>query len=108
MEDAPPEEPAPTHRGVIVDIRLKSCRDFSSFALPPVEPPALAALPRRRSQNLFARGRHDKVLAPAATVVSRVAQTSSYRKLGTPVETLPPHTRIRYYWLCLTVLAVPH
>ena len=29
----------------VVDIR--SCRDFSSFALPPGEPPALAALPRR-------------------------------------------------------------
>ena len=35
-----------------VDIRNR--RDFSSFALPPGEPPALAALPRRRSHDLFA------------------------------------------------------
>lgn len=43
-----------------------------------------------------ARGRSQthKVLAPAATVRSRVAQTSSYRKLGT--------TAHPYYWLCLT------
>ena len=42
----------------------------------------------------WARPRFHKVLAPAATVRCRVAQTSSYRKLGT---TAPP-----YYWLCLT------
>ena len=42
----------------------------------------------------WARPRFHKVLAPAATVRSRVAQTSSYRKLGT--------TAHPYYWLCLT------
>ena len=42
----------PPSRGVL-DIRSR--RDFSSFALPPGEPPALAALPRRRSHDLFAQ-----------------------------------------------------
>ena len=37
---------------------------------------------------------HCRVLAPAATVGSRLALASSYRKLGA--------TAHPYYWLCLT------
>ena len=40
--------------GVKIYASTEGCRDFSSFALPPGEPPALAALPRRRSHDLFA------------------------------------------------------